>query len=258
LQIPQPYWLDEAYESESQPTLCHADSGRFMRNFSAYRYVVALHKAGMFADHPLFLDFGGGYGVLTEMFRGANYEAYQSDPYVQTPFFASDRCIQDFSAIPDTTFDMVSALEVLEHLSDPHEVLARLRRILKPDGTLIFSTGIYQPDVHQPDWVYLWREGGQHITFWSSSAILYCAGRYGFRSVGYFPSPEGFLILLSHLAPEILRGTLSRAAGLLQDERHFWQAVGAWDLMSHGLVRMPSEPIVQETPGHQTVPGIAA
>lgn len=39
----------------------------------------------------------------------------------------------------DSTFDLVVSLETIEHLDNPEEFLKEIRRVLKPDGTLIIS-----------------------------------------------------------------------------------------------------------------------
>jgi len=245
LQIPQPFWLDEAYQSESAPLACNPDGGRFIRNFSAYHYLTALHKAGVFPPEPCLLDFGGGYGLLTQMLYSAGYNAYQTDPYVPVPFLAPQRSIGDFGQIPKATFDGITALEVLEHLTDPHETLERLVSILKPTGTLILSTGIYQSGVHDPNWNYLAGEWGQHVTFWSKPALQYLAGRHGFRSVGYFPGGEGFLILFSRTCPDSFKLMLTEATAYLSDHQLLAQAVRSWDLLTVQGTHVPKEVMVQ-------------
>ncbi len=233
LQIPRPYWLDEAYASESAAAAFNPDRGRFMRNFSAYRYLSALNQAQVFPPHPRLLDFGGGYGLLTQMLHNAGFNAYQNDPFVPVPFFASERCIPDLENIPSSTFDAVTALEVLEHLTNPHESLARLARILKPNGLLIFSTGLYESGVHDGSWTYLSKEWGQHVTLWSKPALIYSAGRHGFRSVGYFPGRGGLLILFSRQAPDILKAKLEQAAACLEDFKQLAQSVSSWDILPY-------------------------
>jgi len=245
LQIPHPFWLDEAYQSESAPLACNPDGSRFIRNFSAYHYLTALHKAGVFPPEPCLLDFGGGYGLLTQMLYSAGYNAYQTDPYVPVPFLASQRSIADFEQIPEAAFDGITALEVLEHLTDPHETLMRLFRILKHTGTLIFSTNIYESGVHDESWNYLAREWGQHVTFWSKPALRYLAGRHGFRSVGYFPGGEGFLILFSRTCPDSFKLMLTEATAYLSDHQQLAQAVRSWDLLALLGTPIPKEGLVQ-------------
>src|SRR5262249_52969514 len=159
-------------------------------------------------DNPVVLDFAGGYGILTQMLKSAGFEAWQYDPHV-VPFLAADRYLNDIHALPAESFDIVIALEVLEHLTDPEEMLRSVARILKPEGTLLLSTGIYRPGLHDRHWYYLATEGGQHITFWSEKALSSIAQRFGFRSLGYFPGADGFCILMSRLAADSLRERLS-------------------------------------------------
>ncbi|HEV2948182.1 MAG TPA: class I SAM-dependent methyltransferase [Gemmataceae bacterium] len=247
LQIPHPYWLDEAYASEDAAQAFNPDGGRFMRNYSAFRYISALHQAEVFPPHPLLLDFAGGYGLLTQMLYDGGFNAYQTDPFVPVPFFASNRCISDLERIPSGTFDAVTALEVFEHLTNPHETVARLARILKPAGTLVLSTGLYESGVHDARWPYLAKLGGQHVTFWSQPALSYIAGRYRFKSVGYFPRGGGFLILFSRLDPDVLKTKLGQATVCLEDMKHLAQSVSAWDLLPYLEAAISKEGLVDAT-----------
>jgi len=245
LQVPRPFWLEEAYRSESMALACNPDTGRFIRNFSAYRYLTALHKAGVFPTEPCLLDFGGGYGLLTQMLYSGGYNAYQTDPFVPIPFLAAERCLADLERIPKAQFDAITALEVLEHLTDPHKTLMGLTSVLKPTGTLIFSTEIYEAGVHDAGWNYLAREWGQHVTFWSKPALHYLAGRHGFRSVGYFPGAGGFLILFSRTSPDSLKRMLVEATAHLSDYRQLAQAISSWDILPLVGGQVREEEIVQ-------------
>jgi SAM-dependent methyltransferase len=250
LQVPHPFWLEEAYWDEHLPSLRNLDPGRFARNFSVYHWFVALHQAEVFPENPALLDFGGGYGILTQMLKSAGFEAWQLDPYVSVPFLASDRCAGDLHALPAGSFDGVFALEVLEHLTDPDPLLRLLARALKPEGILLLSTGIYRPGVHDRHWHYLATEGGQHVTFWSEKALACCAQRIGFRSMGYFPGGDGFCILWSRLEEGPLRERLARALASLKSGEHLGPAVRPWELITGGHVKMLDEAVV-----HGLAPG---
>lgn len=47
----------------------------------------------------------------------------------------------ELAALPDGTFDLISAIEVLEHIAHPAPVLRLLARLLKPGGFLLLTTG---------------------------------------------------------------------------------------------------------------------
>ena len=246
LQVVNPTWLGDAYADESRPLANNPDPGRFARNFSAYGTFVALHEAGVVPERPVVLDFGGGYGLLAQMLKSGGYEAWQVDPYVPVPFLAADRCLSALDDFPEAGFDLIFALEVLEHLTDPMATLEGLARRLKPGGILMLSTGIYHPGEHNHQWHYLAAEWGQHITFWSHPALVHAAGRLGFSSLGLFPGTEGFFILFSKLGAESLRAELSAALSVLRQADHRGRAVASWDLQALGCIRVLDDPVVED------------
>jgi SAM-dependent methyltransferase len=90
-------------------------------------------------------------------------------------------------ALPEDNFDLILALDVLEHLVDPWEVVKRLHGILSPGGVIIASIpniGHYSvsfPLVAQGQWNY--RVDGildrTHLRFFtrqSTLALLSCSG----------------------------------------------------------------------------------
>jgi 2-polyprenyl-3-methyl-5-hydroxy-6-metoxy-1,4-benzoquinol methylase len=245
LQVVNPTWLEEAYAAEDRPLEENPDVGRFSRNFSVYSWFAALHRAGLFGERPILLDFGGGYGLLAELLKSGGFEVWQADPHVPVPFLAADRSLHSLDEFPDGSFEAIFALEVLEHLADPLPVLQRLVRMLKPDGTLMVSTGIYRPGEHDRRWTYLATEWGQHITFWSREALAHAAEQVGLGSLGYFPGNDGFCILMSRLPAEALKARLDEAAERLRDPEHLGGIAAPWDLQNQGSVRPQSDPLVE-------------
>jgi SAM-dependent methyltransferase len=243
LQVPRPFWLDEAYRSEHLPLAYNPDGGRFARNFCAYACFVALARAELVAPGAPVLDFGGGYGLLARMLRSGGYQAWQYDPHVATPFLASEWTLPDLARLPPYSFDLVFALEVAEHLTEPHAVLGELARVVKPEGTLLLSTSIYEPGLHDSRWPYLATTWGQHVTFWSRRALLSTAGRFGFRSVGFFPGQEGTFILFSGLPEEVLLARLQTAAAVLREDTFPGSATSAW--LATYPPYPPARPVVQ-------------
>lgn len=245
LQIPDPHWLPEAYAREEQPPDADdRDTGRFRRNYSAFLYTRALMESAVLPFSPELLDYGGGYGLLTQMFADAGFSASTADAYVPRPFFAPDHVVEDLAAVAEGRYDVVLALEVFEHLTNPLDVADQLRRVLRDGGTMIISTEVFRPDVHGPDWGYLAQQGGQHITFWSQEALRRLAVHMGLRSVGFYPGADGFLIVMSPLDPQRLSEGLRSAAGLLDEPRFLARSVQRWDFRNVGVVAAQERPIV--------------
>ncbi len=91
------------------------------------------------------LDFGSGNGGLVRHLRARGYDhAFGHD---QGAWAAKARAagipILDDSELEQHagTFDVITAIEVLEHVVDPLEALRRLRRMAKPGALLFITTG---------------------------------------------------------------------------------------------------------------------
>lgn len=94
-------------------------------------------------DH-LVLDAGAGQAPYRHLFAHARYEtadflAVEKKTYTQPDY------VCDLRAIPvdDDRFDHVLLTQVLEHLPEPAEVLAELRRVLKPGGALWVTAPLF-------------------------------------------------------------------------------------------------------------------
>jgi SAM-dependent methyltransferase len=100
------------------------------------------------------LDIGCGDGAYTTQlaagFGAVDAVDVQDGPLAQfagrivdTPL-ATTITIRQMSAtslsFPDAAFDMVSAIEVLEHVTELDEALAEICRVLRPGGRFVFTT----------------------------------------------------------------------------------------------------------------------
>lgn len=97
------------------------------------------------------LDFGCGSGVMLPFLAGMSRDVVAADidllplEYMSSHIaLAPNVEIQDASAIalsqlPERSFDLILALDVLEHVKDLSQTLAQLLRLLKAGGQLIIS-----------------------------------------------------------------------------------------------------------------------
>lgn len=88
------------------------------------------------------LDVGGFDGVWAASLRSATPVVVDLDPRrgLDVPFVAADGCHLPF---PDTSFDVVFAFDVMEHVEAETDLLRELGRVTRTGGQLVVTT----PDV---------------------------------------------------------------------------------------------------------------
>lgn len=145
------------------------------------------------------LDFGGGVGGFVRYLNDHGLDAELHDEGYGQEFAASHgvkvrRTLDDVAEL----YDIVVAIEVLEHIKDPHAALDTIHRVLKPGGLLLFTTGNlarHRGDVAQ--WFYA-RHPEVHISFFSSDAFRRVADRHGLRRlpVRFAPGAIQYLVIM--------------------------------------------------------------
>ena len=170
------------------------------------------------------LDFGCGVGGLVQFVRKAgvcDIVGFDTGLGVRK---ASQRGIPVLNreALDSRlgTFDVVTAIEVIEHLENPLEILRLIRSLLKPGGLFLYTTGNktrYRNDLL--NWRYVLPE--IHISFFEPMSTEAALRRTGFRPeyVGYRP---GFTDIIRF---KILKNVRS-------SRRSAWQSVIPWPIVS--------------------------
>lgn len=170
------------------------------------------------------LDFGCGHGGLVRALRASGCGGafgYDTGAMAETARAAGLPILPD-EALTDGegAFDIVTLIEVIEHVPEPVELLRRVRRLLKPRGLLFLTTGNAAPYRRRLlDWSYVLPD--VHVSFFEPDTMaraLDCAGfRPEFR--GYLP---GYA--------DIIRFKLLKAARVRR--LRAWQRLLPWNAIA--------------------------
>jgi hypothetical protein len=117
------------------------------------------------------LDFGcGPVPLLGDLLTQMGFPTRSYDP-----IFAPH------DALLDEQYDFITCCEVIEHVHEPNETLARLARMLRPAGTLAVMTRFYTPESPFDTWWY--RRDLTHVCFYSAETMRWIAQQHGWSIV---------------------------------------------------------------------------
>jgi 2-polyprenyl-3-methyl-5-hydroxy-6-metoxy-1,4-benzoquinol methylase len=178
---PQPDVNQIGVYYESEDYISHTDH---QRNFTEkmYQYVksISLKKKVKLInywnlDKGKLLDFGAGTGDFLVEAKQDNWKAYGIEPSEKAKNIGKEKgiCYADsLSDFEDHFFDVITLWHVLEHVHDLNGTVAELKRVLKPDGTLIVAVPnfkSYDATYYQEFWAAY--DVPRHLWHFSRAAI---------------------------------------------------------------------------------------
>lgn len=146
------------------------------------------------------LEIGASMGYFSRIFKDRGFNVYGSDisSYIVEKARSIQNDIQFFELDiekhikKDKKFDYIVAFEVLEHLEYPKKALKNIFKMLKDNGTLVFSTpflnkrSLSDPthiNVHDEKW---WLDLGEKVGFKKKKVIFVTFIPYLYRISKYF------------------------------------------------------------------------
>jgi len=137
------------------------------------------------------LDIGCSSGALLKSAVQHGFDAEGVEPAAQAAEFARETGLKVFHGylqeahFPASSFDVVTLMEVIEHLPDPGALLREVWRVLKPNGVLVVGTGngaSWTVGLVGARWGYFQVAAhGGHISFFNPISLGILAQRCGFR-----------------------------------------------------------------------------
>ncbi|MDB5038020.1 MAG: methyltransferase [Bacteriovoracaceae bacterium] len=117
------------------------------------------------------LDFGSGpASVLSHLLSEYSIELFD-------PFFANER------SILEKDYDFIVCTEVLEHLHYPSEEFLRLKKSLRPSGSLYIMTLLWDGKMAFKDWHY--QRDFTHVSFYSEHTFKWIKENLNFSHLEF-------------------------------------------------------------------------
>lgn len=166
------------------------DKSYIVRNMKKiFAYIPPLKPSGTL------LDVGCAMGYFVELALVRGYDAYGFDPsefaVEKAKILVGPKRIKQGSVhtiqYASKFFDVITLLDVFEHLRDPIKDLAKLTTFLKDDGILLIATGDTGSLITRLTgrrWTFY--NPPQHLFFFSRSTLSKLLGRVGLAPIQWF------------------------------------------------------------------------
>jgi 2-polyprenyl-3-methyl-5-hydroxy-6-metoxy-1,4-benzoquinol methylase len=143
---PIPNDLTTYYESEAY--ISHTDSSKSIQD-KIYQYVKKINLKNKInlinsfsSECSTILDVGAGTGDFLNEARKNGWNISGIEPNIKARNLAANKNIQLLNSLDDLNlqkYDVITLWHVLEHIPNLHEHIAKLKLLLKPNGTLIIA-----------------------------------------------------------------------------------------------------------------------
>ncbi len=183
---------------ESDDYIAHSDNakGIFNKLYHFARLIMLGRKRRMVGKITSLksgnlLDVGSGTGYFAGTMKNAGWNITCIEPNKKARDFASGKfnlnmiSMAQATSLPKESFDCITLWHVLEHIHNPHDYIAALKRLLKPKGTIIVALpncNSFDSHYYKHNWAawdtprHLWHFSPETFTLFSEKAGLHLSG----------------------------------------------------------------------------------
>ncbi|TGK13014.1 class I SAM-dependent methyltransferase [Leptospira fletcheri] len=166
---------------------------RLTEKYDRYVWFARLKNISRFKSSGNFLDVGCSFGGFLQCAREKGFSPFGVEISPYSSEVAKSRGIEVWTGqfleadLPENFFDVVTMIEVIEHLENPKAVFDKLARILKTNGLLVLQTANFEGwQAREAEAKYHYYLPG-HVYYYSASLIHKILAKRGFRKqITYF------------------------------------------------------------------------
>lgn len=178
--FPKPAIQDLGKYYESDDYISHTDGKRSLFEM-AYHFVknIALNKkvklVNSLQKKGSLLDIGAGTGDFLSYAKNDGWNVTGAEPSEKARSFAAQKglnLLENTQDLPDNSFDVITMWHVLEHVYDPEIQIKELKRLLKPNGSIVIAVpnfNSYDAKYYQEYWAAY--DVPRHLWHYSKAAV---------------------------------------------------------------------------------------
>ena len=150
---PQPSLENLPKYYESDDYISHTDSKRslFEKMYQIIKSYSVNKKVGLINQYHSqkgkLLDIGAGTGDFLSIAKKAGWEITGIEPNQKAKSIAIAKNVnfaENLESLPSQSFDVITMWHVLEHVPDIENQIKTLKRLIKPNGTIIIAVPNYK------------------------------------------------------------------------------------------------------------------